>query len=177
MAPIFGLRQYRKLIAAFLGFGFVMLLIFSWQYEGKKSTDVVSPSNTHSSSQVSNVSQATSATRTIVAKDLVGKWVGTFGTDDVDATLKIMKVDGSNFTGVMSVRKTVVKIAGNLSSEANNQIIFEERSVISGSRNISGSRKWSLGTNKGIVSPDRRSMTGKRNDGQHLEYSWSFAKK
>ncbi len=101
--------------------------------------------------------------------DLEGIWAGTFSNKP--ATLVFKKAEGKNkYSGILSRTSFEIAIDAYVAPDVR-QISFEEKNVIKG-------KSWGeLGTSKGLISVDGKSMTGGGRDEYGKSYSWSFTKR
>jgi len=107
-------------------------------------------------------------------QDLTGTWTGTYGPLGTPATLLIREHKGNTWSGVLEQGRTRVAFTGAIEA-GSRKLTFKETEV------ISGGDGWSLGENKGELSPDGRRMSGTGQDafGSQLgmSYPWSFSKR
>lgn len=105
---------------------------------------------------------------------LTGTWNGTYGLLGTPATLLIKEHKGDKWSGILEQGDTRVAFTGTIEA-ASRKLTFRETEV------ISGGDGWSLGENKGELSPDGRRMSGTGQDafGSQLgmSYPWSFSKR
>jgi serine/threonine protein kinase len=105
---------------------------------------------------------------------LTGTWIGTYGPLGTPATLLIKEHKGAEWSGVLEQGNTRVAFTGTIEARSR-KLTFKETEV------ISGGDGWSLGENKGELSPDGRQMSGTGQDafGSQLgmSYPWSFSKR
>jgi len=105
----------------------------------------------------------------IEAKDLIGRWRGTFGYDDEEAMIYIDRVEGNKFYGSLTVQGAQVALEGTVDSEG---IYFRETNVLTIDKSLG---KWSLGKDRGTFSSDGKTMSGEGQDEYGL-YGWSMTK-
>ena len=105
----------------------------------------------------------------VEAKDLVGRWRGTFGYNDPEAMIYIDRVEGNNFYGNLTVHGALIAIEGSVDSEG---IYFHETKVLTIDKSLG---KWSLGKDRGTFSTDGRSIFGDGQD-EYGTYEWSMKK-
>jgi hypothetical protein len=100
--------------------------------------------------------------------DIEGKWVGTFSGKP--ATFVFNRTENKNkFLGTLTRPPFEIAIAADVGLDAR-QVIFDEKSVIRG-------KGWgTLGTSRGSISIDGKSMTGGGRDEHGKSYTWSFSK-
>lgn len=105
---------------------------------------------------------------------LTGTWTGTYGPLGTPATLLIKEHKGVKWSGVLEQGDTRVASTGTIDAGAR-KVTFKETEV------ISGGDGWSLGENKGELSPDGRRMSGTGQDGfgaqLGMSYPWTFSKR
>jgi serine/threonine protein kinase len=114
------------------------------------------------------------ATGSTPGQDLAGTWTGTYGPLNNPATIVIKEHKGAKWSGVLEQGSTRVAFTGTI-EDGSRHVTFKETEV------ISGGDGWSLGENKGELSPDGRRMSGTGQDafGAQLgmSYPWSFSKR
>lgn len=107
-------------------------------------------------------------------EDLTGAWTGTYGPLNNPATIVIKEHKDSRWSGVLEQGGTRVAFTGTI-DDRSRKLTFKETEV------ISGGDGWSLGENKGELSPDGRRMSGTGQDafGSQLgmSYPWAFSKR
>lgn len=101
--------------------------------------------------------------------DSIGIWEGFY--EKVACILKIEKVEGENFYGVLERQGTSVAITGTINTKARS-INFSPTKIVT----MDNSRDWRLGFNWGDFSDDGKSILGK-GTGNLTNYDWNFVKK
>ncbi len=102
--------------------------------------------------------------------NLIGTWEGTFGSNNAASNIKIDKIKGNTFYGVLNKQGTRIAFTGSMNANTR-EITFKETKVIS----LGNAKDWKLGTNKGVFSNNGQTIIGKGEDGRS-SYSWKFSK-
>lgn len=105
----------------------------------------------------------------VAAKDLVGRWRGTWGYDDPEAMIYIDRVEGNKFYGNLTVHGALIALEGTVDSKG---IYFRETKVLTIDKSLG---KWSLGKDRGTFSSDAQTMFGTGQD-EYGFYEWSMTK-
>lgn len=141
--------------------------------EAANNNSATTALSTDNSAAVPNT-PAQSDTGSAGDQGLAGTWTGTYGPLGTPATLLIKEHKGSKWSGVLEQGSTRVAFTGTIEA-GSRKLAFNETEV------ISGGDGWSLGENKGELSPDGRRMSGTGQDafGSQLgmSYPWSFSKR
>jgi hypothetical protein len=104
----------------------------------------------------------------LTTQSLLGSWNGTWGYDDGECTLEITSVDGNDFYGTLKKEGAEIRFEGTFDPGTRHITLNETEVVTLGG--LPG--RWSLGTNKGIMSPDGRILVGTGND-EWGNYGWA----
>jgi len=104
--------------------------------------------------------------------ELIGKWMGTYGPSNNQATLMIKESKNGEFSGVLEQGEVRVAFTGTVDHQSR-RVTIKETEVLNGSG-------WSLGENTGEISADGRKMSGTGKDaigGQFgMSYQWTFSR-
>ena len=103
------------------------------------------------------------------AKDLVGRWRGSWGYGDKEAMIYIDRVEGNRFYGNLTVHGALIAVEGSVDSEG---IYFRETEVLSIDKSLG---EWSLGKDVGTFSSNGKTMLGEGQDDYGF-YHWSMTK-
>ena len=104
------------------------------------------------------------------SSNLIGTWEGTFGNNNSPSNIKIDKIEGDTFYGILNSQSASIAFTGSMNANTR-EIIFKETKVIS----PGNTKDWKLGTNKGVFSNNGKTIKGKGEDGRS-SYSWKFSK-
>lgn len=106
----------------------------------------------------------------INSSNLIGTWEGIFGSNNAPSNIKIDKIEGNTFYGVLNKENSQIAFTGSMNPNTR-EITFKETKVIS----LGNAKDWKLGTNKGVFSNNGQTIKGKGEDGRN-SYSWKFLK-
>lgn len=151
----------------------VLAITYLTKNEAANNNSAIKALSTDNSPVVPNTATEKEAAST-GDQGLTGTWTGTYGPLGTPATLLIKEHKGDKWSGVLEQGGTRVAFTGAIEASSR-KLTFKETEV------ISGGDGWSLGENKGELSPDGRRMSGTGQDafGSQLgmSYPWSFSKR
>ncbi|HXU36833.1 MAG TPA: protein kinase [Blastocatellia bacterium] len=150
----------------------VIAITYLTRNEAANNNSPARPQSTDNTAAVPNTAQTEAASPG--DHGMTGTWTGTYGPLGTPATLLIKEQKGGEWSGVLEQGSTRVAFTGTI-DDRSRKLTFKETEV------ISGGDGWSLGENKGELSPDGRRMSGTGQDafGSQLgmSYPWSFSKR
>ena len=106
----------------------------------------------------------------VEAKDLRGKWEGTWGYDHDPCWIEIKRVEGDRIHGTLYKEDAVINVTGEFDAEGQRVLLRETKIVALGTYG-----EWSLGTNTGTFSTDGLTLSGTGID-KWGTYEWSVTK-
>ena len=101
------------------------------------------------------------------AEVLRGTWVGNWGRSQAECTIEIDRIEGNTFHGTLTKERAQIRFQGTF-DPATGALHFDEIAVLS----LGDYGEWSLGRNKGFISPDGQFIAGVGTD-EWGSYYWS----